>query len=471
MKILKGKWNNGVTKKYDWGWSKWVNIVDDRKELVAPFAMRGDAAGLAKLYEKAILDLGVAYAGIDKLGGPKGKDADYAIRIMRKLVPQHVVDDIFSLFYHKSEDQEYSITNNSNRGKFKLLKHVNDGGLKIVTNKNSTHATMFAIEIACAILKAMLQCFNKQELKDLVDFMTDVKSDFSDEEKKEGEDNDNRFEELINKLCNSSTTETMIKEAKQKVLQDISKFEQLGLDLDRLVKDYGKDPGTLISELDNIRRSLERIDISRRGLRSLIENIVRKSTGFFSLKSVNRELSIFDADNIDDVSGIEFLHPVFRYTKLEDVVVNEKKYYGKMSVYIDISGSMDSSIIVNSMRTTALDFAKSVILTLFRMNILEHIFPFDYDVHPEVPLNEVDICLIDGDGGTSINRVIKHALLTGENSLVITDAQDSIDFYADNVFMVGTPGANFRLCREATKFQENRQLWVFSKDGRDIVPF
>jgi hypothetical protein len=90
-----------------------------------------------------------------------------------------------------------------------------------------------------------------------------------------------------------------------------------------------------------------------------------------------------------------------------------------------------------------MDFAKSFAIKLIQMGLVNKIYPFENEVHPEIKPTVVRVSTLHHNGGTTINNVIRHIEKEGRNALVITDAQDRCDTYSSNAFFIGILGCEF----------------------------
>jgi hypothetical protein len=222
--------------------------------------------------------------------------------------------------------------------------------------------------------------------------------------------------------------------------------------------------------LSNIVEELRHIRMDMTGVKSTIKKLLDKTLSYFSAREEAKFESIFDADTIDNIENLELLHPKVKKFFLEDVYVRETKRSGKISVYVDISGSMTSSsgiITDEGARVSRQTFAMAVTLKLRELDMLNEVYAFDTRVKKKK--NDLANILTLKDGGqTDINRVVDHIQNNNQNALIITDAEDSCDTYSDKAFFLGVAGCRFSMFTPQVlqKYVDNEQIVMF--DGTQI---
>lgn len=474
-----------------------------------------------------------------------------------KMIPDHLVHDIYNLYYTKSVDHEFAALDETNRGKWKLLQSVNDSSLKVITNNSQINSAIFTTEICNAIITAMFTSLDKEQRESIKQCMSSVKAkkedneDEDDEGKSGGEDsqsgdgdsqsqgseegtdeagnesendeegsgesgesdtgdrgnngkteskgkqgnsedesdssdktsdgaskdtgsvkepkhNITKFEQLINQI--DKQLQSHLDAAKAKAFKKISEIEQLGINIKDIEERGGGSAINMIGELEEIMEKAKQVNVKSKGLKSILEKIIDKSLSYFSKSYKSNELSIFDSDNIDEIDGIENFHPKLKRLHLEDVVTRENKYKGRINVYVDVSGSMSSNCCFDGQKMDTMLFAKSLILKLMEMNMVNVIIPFGSELKKPIdPPNIIDVLLLNAHCGTDIDEVVRDCERRMENGLVITDCQDRINYGSEYCFILGTPGARFSLIGNgAQEMRNNKQLWLFNTDGDDI---
>ena len=181
------------------------------------------------------------------------------------------------------------------------------------------------------------------------------------------------------------------------------------------------------------------------------------------------EHDLFDAENLNNVEGLELLHPVFRKGRINDIVAHEKRFFGKYDLFIDNSGSMGSSAgLQGHSNVSCMLLAKAVALRMKRLDLLNNLYEFQGSV-TKVENTELAILDMCARGGTSLDSVIREAKRTGNNSVILTDAEDVANEYLDNIVFLGVSGVRFEYFRQSEvgkKYIANNQCMYF--DGQTV---
>lgn len=277
------------------------------------------------------------------------------------------------------------------------------------------------------------------------------------------------FEALMDKVKHRLQAE--IDAAKMSAFSKISDLEKYGVNLAE-IESRGGNIANLVRNIDRVRKEAQGLTFNDKKLRSVIDRILDKSFSYFSSKCTSHEVSIFESDTFDEFDGLEFLHPVLRNVKLDEVVTRENRYHGKLNIYVDVSGSMDGHVRIGDATVPAILFAKALCIRLYEMGIANVIIPFGNDLKTPIdPPNMLDILLLTAHCGTSINKVVIDCERRGENAIVVTDCEDQISYNSSHCFILGTPGACFSLDGPGYELRDNSQLWIFNDKGDDIIQY
>jgi hypothetical protein len=208
------------------------------------------------------------------------------------------------------------------------------------------------------------------------------------------------------------------------------------------------------------------------GLKSTIKNLLDKSIAFFSAKEKVTFDQFLDNPMIDEIQEYMYLHPKLRKVCVDDLLVKEIERKGKIDVYVDVSGSMGSSAEIKGLsrseRISRLTFAKSLVLKLKEMDMLNDVYSFQNRVSKEG--NTIsDIVFIDGNGGTCLNNVVKKIEENGTNALIITDAEDRCQMYSNKAFFIGVAGSDFRSFEDNVVAEYSRRNQIVIFDGNRIM--
>jgi hypothetical protein len=214
--------------------------------------------------------------------------------------------------------------------------------------------------------------------------------------------------------------------------------------------------------------SLKRIKMSMSSLKDRIKKLMDRTTSYFSAKKEDIIEDIFNSDNIAGIDDYISLHPKLRKILIEDVIVKETKSIGKIDIYIDISGSMNSRLNKkdddddDESRTSRIDFAKSFALKMREQDLLNDVYIFDTRVK-KYKKDEFSLAILDANGGTNITKVIENIKAKGNNALIITDAEDYCGIYSEKAFFIGVEGARFHHFEPTTRHRyiNNSQIIVF----------
>ena len=123
------------------------------------------------------------------------------------------------------------------------------------------------------------------------------------------------------------------------------------------------------------------------------------------------------------------------------------------------AGSMGSGFGIKGI--SRMDFAKSLLLKLKKMDILKEVYLFDTRIK-KTSSELKDILNIHSGGGTSIDKVINDIIEKDENSIIITDADDSIYCYSDKAYIIGIGNTRFSVSSTCMDdYIINKQLIIF----------
>jgi hypothetical protein len=246
----------------------------------------------------------------------------------------------------------------------------------------------------------------------------------------------------------------------------------------------GKEEGVhTLSDYRNILGFMNTLNfsgINEKSVSDFIRKTLKMSTAHFSKTYTEIDESVFDADVISEIEGLENILPIFQGIHLLDLTTYERKYHMSFDLFIDVSGSMSH----NAMRgIKRLDLAKLTALKISKMGMIDTVYPFENMVfHNEygqsVPgygkkfskLGRKDAMKVmhwNPAGGTSIDAVVEFVNNVSKRpALVLTDANDSISNYSPNVYMMGLGDVSFNCHGPAAAFMRNRQLCRFRVDGQ-----
>lgn len=149
----------------------------------------------------------------------------------------------------------------------------------------------------------------------------------------------------------------------------------------------------------------------------------------------------------------------------EDINIKDVKRLGKIDIYIDVSGSMDSSCGVedeHGQRISKVTFAKAFAHKMKQLNLLNKVYKFENSV-TYVGTTMLDILTISGGGGTNLDRVVAQIIHEGRNAIVLTDAEDHCSMYSPKAYFIGVKGSQFNRFHNSVlpQYYQGQQMIVF----------
>ncbi|MGK0464747.1 hypothetical protein [Clostridium sp.] len=254
-----------------------------------------------------------------------------------------------------------------------------------------------------------------------------------------GSSNRKSIEDIVDEALESGKQN--IENAKKYADEKIKDLEdQLGKEA---MKDLMNSDPEFLEKIEELKERLKAVSISKTSIKKVLEKILNESMNYFSTKFKRVEESLFDCEECEDLFGLEFLHPIFKNAELMSVGNETRIYKGKIDLYLDCSGSMDSSRQFEGKNMRMIDLAKGIAMTLHRMGMIENLYFFDTVLYEIKNVNEVTILSFSKSGGTDFNRVIEKVNSNGNNSVIITDGYDRCNKYTKQAFWIGIGGTKF----------------------------
>ena len=380
--------------------------------------------------------------------------------------PKHLKYDIHKMYYHKIDKLEFEDRTDANRTRYKFLEKANNPVGKIMSEGSNLKSAIFTKQM-------MLYYMMQMTMLEYIDPDAHQQMQQGLEGGPDSEFNNDAVDDAMDKMMNNQLSKNMLEKAMQDA-QDTCKMMDQNIDNDTQEKMFdqsyqggGNKAGNFSPDyFRQVAARLESIRISMGSLKEKLQKLLDKSAAYFSA----RKVVIFDdLLNSQDVSGLEdyeLLHPKLRKMFIEDIMIKEHKYVGKIDVYVDVSGSMSSSCGVKNIKgdtISKIDFAKSMIAKLKEMDMLNDVYLFDTRVK-KYRNDLISISMIDCGGGTTIDNAVGSIERVGNNALVITDAEDSCRHYSDKAFFIGVEGARFTSFDH--RYMERHQCVVF--DGKSV---
>lgn len=373
---------------------------------------------------------------------------------------QELINDVYSLYVNN--DVKRRPSEDSNEIRHKVLDKVYDSLTKVVTVDSPLYTQILARELALVLQTVDDEVKEEQEKQDgggdgdgeegnqgLESSMGEGEGDGeespdgeADPTQKSGSGSGNTrksLEDIVDKALDNASKG--IEKAKSTTDEKIKSLEdQLGKEA---MKDLmGSDP-EFLEKIDVLRDRLKAVSINKSSIQKVMEKILNESQNYFSTKFKRVEESLFDCEECEDLFGLEFLHPIFKNAEIMSVGNETRIYKGKMDLYLDCSGSMESDETFEGTRIRMIDLAKGIAMVLYRMGMIENLYFFDNFLYKIDNVNEISILAFSKSGGTNFNKVIDMVNTNGNNSVIITDGYDNCNKYSKQAFWIGIGGTTF----------------------------
>jgi hypothetical protein len=439
-----------------------------KREVVKPYMNPIDSSILYDGIKPKIMEQVVAY------GKAKGKQVN--VQKLDQFLSKHLLNDVFSLYYNDKFELEKKRDNN--KVKYKIIENVNDYLSKVITNNSAISSYVFTQEIGTYLGKLFVTELTEEQQKKMCEEMDNCNGDGEEEDdgkpkKPSNGSGTGKMEKEIEHGLNNTRKEfeQALKDAQQKI-KDLEKNTDLTenqKNKDHVNRQMTEDVGNATGNMHKIKSEVEMLNVNKHALEKAVNRILDKSTGHFSSKYKTYDEDLLDAQEVMDIDGLEYIHPIFQKTMVPELTTSERKYFGKFDLYIDHSGSMGSSCGLNTShgQVSRTLLAKAIALRMKRMGILNNLYLFDDSVN-QIKNTELNILLIGSGGGTRIENVLSNVRKTGKNSVVLTDGDDHISTYLHNAYFVGVSVGTFHNFHggDAKKYLQFQQCCIF--DGQKV---
>lgn len=261
--------------------------------------------------------------------------------------------------------------------------------------------------------------------------------------KEYGDDLVDKIEELNGELeAGKTPSDDYLQKSMQKAVnsaQNSVKKDIEGLENSKLA---GKcnDPANLqMIELATDPRLKKLTNIKGNDLDNFLKTTIDRATASVAGKYSTKEESIFDTDDIEDLINVEaFAHVAM----VMDAMVKEKEYHLSFDVYIDDSGSMDSTCRLGDgkVSVTYRDLSRMVAFKLQQLGILRDVYLFAHG-NTITKIEPEHIFSAHIGGGTDIQQCIDLAKSNKRPAILITDGWDCLQegdkgYYKDMFILV-----------------------------------
>lgn len=405
-------------------------------------------------------------------------------------LPQHMINDVYSMYVNK-EIRKKPIT------KYNSIKHkVIDSAYSSLTKMISKDSVLFSQIITKEISLYM------QEVQDLIEEETKDKDGnksgipgFDQEGEDESGENDSQIGEGQGDAGNDSKgngnpsggnsagkgsssgnkapkgfekrVDDIIKESQKTLENAMKNAEKKIKEIESLLgseaaKELSDSDPNFLEDFKRLKELLKKVSFNKESVKTVLMKILNKSQNYFSKNAITVEESIFEADELEELFGLEYIHPIFRNAGILDIGNEGKLYTGKIDLYLDCSGSMSSTANFGGANLKMSELVKGIAIILYRMNMIDRLYFFDTSIYEIKNINEFTILSFERSGGTDFNKVVRETLLNKRNSVVITDGEDGVSTYAKNVFWIGIGGTKFSRNDEFKTYRALRQCVTYN---------
>lgn len=194
--------------------------------------------------------------------------------------------------------------------------------------------------------------------------------------------------------------------------------------------------------LENL-KLMGNVNMRRKTVDDFIKSSFRASKAYFSSQYDKVNESILDSDALDEIHGLEYLHPAFQKLKIPDITNKKKQYRLSFDVMIDCSGSMEGGgISLGDGHVGPLILSQLTAAKIMRMGYVREVRFFNE--HISEPTDDVvRVMTVMSSGGTNIERVLRFIESRKRPTLIITDMGSPYSTYTKNAFFIGINGAYF----------------------------
>lgn len=441
-------------------------------DLIKPYLTYSEKSFLPKYINETLVDgssLVKIISNYPILSGYNAETLSNELRMINSRLPKELLFDIYKTYFYNIDKLTFKDRNNTNRVKYRLIEYCNNSIGKILTETSSFKSLIFTKNIYIHLLVQIL-LYNKENNDNKKD-IDNIFKDLGDDSKKDTT-NDGTLDNILSSNDPSNAQLQKIISASIEECQKIDKTfteEQQKQLYDSAITGKASSKSLNSNVIEELIKKINNVITNTKSLTNVLKKIIDKGISYFSKQKKVIKEDLFSSDHIGNLDEFELLHPKLRKLFIEDIDVNSAKYFGKINIYLDISGSMTDQLVVNKKRIKAIDFAKSIVVKLKELGLLDEFYIFNDSVKTTKSSDIIDIISISTSGGTSINSVVNHIQKNNKNAIIITDAADRCCLYSDKAFFIGLPGSDFSGFdnQELKKYTNNEQMIIF--DGDQIL--
>jgi len=361
-------------------------------------------------------------------------------------IPKHISYDLYSLFNNPMSNIQFSKPTDENQWQFDLMQRFNDYLLRGITENNSVNSFVTVNEFIKMLSKLVEQEKKKPE--------------------NQGKSNEELLQQVVKNGSNGSVADQKkfqraLDQAKKNIEEKQQQVEQAsGLQAGKSDTPFDFKE---IDQLLDFANLVKHMPLNHKFVANFVNQSLKFSSGYFSNSYKQYEESILDSDVVDNIENFEELLPVYKNLNIEDLMTNYRKYNLSFDIFIDNSGSMDSSYRFDGKSVSGFDLCKIMALKLNNMKLVKDVYLFNDSYKKVNNLNE--IFKLRTSGGTQIDKVVQYVNSTGRPAVVLTDMQDTVYNHSKNIFFIGILDARFNFRESAIKFGTNKQCVRFNENG------
>lgn len=401
-----------------------INKIDsfldpiERNEIIQPYLDKWERNTLTE-----ILLANAKEKNIDQIER-NGKTYSFKEFVNRNL---STIYDLYNLYNIPSEELKLVGETEHNKNKFKFIFKANEPNIKPVTRNHSLYSYTIMEELVHALFELVVEEGDPSQDDSIANFGQGGDNSSSSNgggNNKEDQEEQKRQEEKL---------EDTIKEALDKGADKVDDIDQKEIGGDQASKNSNS-LHSIKKDLDFL-KFMEQIHVDPKLLSKFAKQVGNLTCNYFSPRVKEHEVPILEADEIEELEGLENFIPPLNKLLYEDVTTTRKTYLVGFDVYIDYSGSMCGSVkLPSGDYVNRLALCKVCALKLMDANIIEDVHFFDTKFQKNVTRER--LLEIQPNGGTDIDMVIQEIIASGKSALILTDLGDYIHQYHPNVFFV-----------------------------------
>ena len=367
--------------------------------------------------------------------------------------------DLYNLYNTPSKELKLVGETEHNANRFKFILKANEPNIKPVTQNHSLYSYTVIEELVHALFELIVEEGNSNQEDSIVNFgQGDGESGGEQENKEQEKEQEKQQEEKL---------EDTIQKGLDNGANEVDKINKQGIG--------GNTAGNNSSDMHTISEDLaflafmKKIHVDPKMLAKFAKQVGKLSCNYFSPRSKENEIPILEADEIEELEGLENLISPLDVLLYNDLTTTSKTYMVGFDVYVDYSASMDDFVYLNSGEMIMrLNLCKVCALKLIDSKIVEEVHFFDTKFKKNVTKEE--LLAIRPNGGTNIDMVIKDIKASSKSALILTDLEDRISIYDPNVFFISFEKfRRFRSNDIGKKYLRNGQCVYFDGDVFKII--